>query len=279
MAVAFAMISRHERGARTDISVVPLLQANRPSRASSPERVAHGGAVDAPGQRDSLVEDLTHARENANPSEREIMIEDLLTRLVEIDSQAAARFAEHVSEADLREVSLRVVAQRWAHIDAEAVTLWAAALADTTERDQAIVNVALELAQSDPPQAVRLLERQFPADIPAGVLEGVVQQWAERNYQDALAWGEALPPGARHDRVLQRLVFVRANQNPMDAAQLAQETFSDSDKRADALASIASSWGSRDPMSAREWASTLAGDARQRVDAELALLGATESFR
>lgn len=58
------------------------------------------------------------------------------------------------------------------------------------------------------------------------------------------------------------------------AAQLAQEAFSDSDKRTDAFASIALSWGSRDPLSAREWARTLAGCARERVDAELALLGA-----
>jgi hypothetical protein len=72
-------------------------------------------------------------------------------------------------------------------------------------------------------------------------------------------------------------VFVRANQNPMDAARLAEGAFADSNKRTDALASIASSWGSRDPLSAREWARTLAGHARERVDAELALLNAGDN--
>jgi hypothetical protein len=120
-----------------------------------------------------------------------------------------------------------------------------------------------------------MLEHQFMADVPAGVLEGVLQQWAERSYEDALAWSETLPPGARRDLVLQRLVFVRANQNPVDAARLA-EAFADSDKRADALASIALSWGSRDLTSAQEWARTLEGHARERVDAELALLSRTE---
>jgi hypothetical protein len=201
----------------------------------------------------------------------------LLARLVAIDSHAAAQFAEHVSEASLREVSMRVVAQRWAHIDAAAATQWAGSLGDNAERDQAISNVALELAQSDPVQAVRLLERHFTADMPAGVFEGVVQQWAEKNYEDALAWSETLPPGARRDLILQRLVFVQANRDPMDAARLADVTLADSDKRTDALASVASSWGSRDPRSAREWASTLTGHSRERVDAELALLSTADS--
>jgi hypothetical protein len=286
MAVALCLIGRSERSSRAqanaDSGAVPLLTAKRdPSHVTLPAEYAfQSRTVDGPDSRRLLpalsVEDLANARENADPDERELMVAQLLARLVEIDSHAAARFAEHVSEAGLREVSLRVVAQRWAHMDAAAASLWAASLGDTTERDQAILNVALELAQSDPPQAVRLLERQFTADIPAGVLEGVAQQWAEKSYQDALAWSESLPPGARRDLVLQRLVFVRANQNPMDAARLAQEAFIDGDKRTDALASVALSWGSRDPTSAREWARTLEGHARERVDAELALLGAAD---
>jgi hypothetical protein len=283
MAVAISVLSRSGRSSRTHASAdsvaVPLARAKRdPSRVASPAEYAfESRAVDAA---DSsllpalLIEDLGNAQENTDPDERERVIAGLLVRLVEIDSRAAAQFAERVTEPRLREVSLRVVAQRWAHLNAAAATSWAASLDDTRERDQAVSNVALELVQSDPPQAVRLLERQFTADIPAGVLEGVLQQWAEKSYEDALAWSETLPPGARRDLVLERLVFVRANQNPRDAARLAEEAFADSDKRTDALASIALSWGSRDPTSAREWARTLTGHARERVDAELALLGA-----
>jgi hypothetical protein len=278
LAVALAAISRNEQSSRTrasaDPSAVPLLQTRRdPSPVTSP--------FVTPESRNFLpallVEDLANAQENDIPDERELVITHLLARLVEIDSHAAAQFAEHVSDAGLREVSLRVVAQRWAHMDAAAATQWAASLGDSREREQAMLNVALELVQSEPRQAVELLERQFTADIPAGVLEGVVQQWAEQSYQDALAWSETLPPGSRRDLVLQRLVFVRANQNPLEAARLADEAFVDSDKRTDALASVASTWGSRDPISAREWARTLAGPARERVDAELALLSGGDS--
>lgn len=278
--VVLAVISRNEPISSTD--AVSLLPVNRDS-SHSPSRAEHrfqSRAVDAADSRwlpTLLVQDLANAQENAVPDERELVIADLLARLVEIDSHAAAQFAEHVSEASLREVSMRVVAQSWAHIDATAATQWAGSLGVNAERDQAILTVALELVQSDPVQAVRLLERHFMADMPAGALEGVVQQWAEKNYEAALAWSETLPPGARRDLVLQRLVFVRANQDPMDAARLAEETFVDSDKRTDALASVASSWGSRDPMSAREWASTLTGQSRERVDAELALLSTVDS--
>jgi hypothetical protein len=269
-AVAIAVLSPDDRSART--------QASGESAAASSYE-ASPAALDAADSRTLppavSVEDLVNAQARGTPDERELVIVDLLARLMEIDSQAAARFAEVITESHLREVALRVVAQRWAQLDAATATAWAASLADPKERDQAVLNVALELAQSDPPQAIQLLERQFMADIPSGVLEGIVQQWAEKNYAEALAWSETLSPGARRDLVLQRLVFVRANQDPMDAARLADAAFVDSDKRSDALASIALSWGSRDPKSAREWASTLEGHARERVDAELDLLGGT----
>lgn len=286
MAVATTVLSRIDRSSRTQTSAdsvaSPLATVKRDSsHVASPEAYAResraGDAADSPNVLPAfLIEDLVDAQESAAPEERELVIVDLLASLVGIDSQAAARFAELVAEPHLREVCLRVVAQRWARVDAAAATSWAASLSDRTERDQAILNVALELAQVEPQRAVLLLERQFMAGVPDGVLEGVVQQWAEKSYDDALAWSETLPPGVRRDLVLQRLVFVRANQDPADAARLAEERFADSDKRADALASIASSWGSRDPTSAREWARTLEGRARERVDAELALLAGTE---
>jgi DNA-binding transcriptional regulator YbjK len=286
MAVGTGVLCRIDRSSRMQASAdsvaTPAALARRePSHVASPrEYAAEGGAGDAAESLDispaSLVESLVSAQASMTPDERELVIADLLARLVEIDGQAAARFAELVTEPHLREVCLRVVAQRWTHVDAGATTSWAAALGDTRERNQAMLNVVLEVAQSDPRRAVLMLERQFMADVPAGVLEGVLQQWAERSYEDALAWSETLPPGARRDLVLQRLVFVRANQNPVDAARLAEEAFADSDKRVDALASIALSWGSRDLTSAQEWARTLEGHARERVDAELALLSRTE---
>lgn len=277
-AVAISVLSRADRSSRPQASAdsvaTPVARVERdPSHAASRAEYVSDSLSLMPAL---SVEDLVNAQEKATPEQREFVVADLLARLVEIDNQAAARFAELVSEPHLREVSLRVVAQRWAHLDAATATSWAASLGDTKERDQAILNVALELAQSDPARAVLLLERQFMADVPDGILEGVLQQWAEKSFADALAWSETLPPGARRDLVLQRLVFVRANQNPMDAARLAEEAFADSDKRTDALASIALNWGSRDPTSAREWARTLEGHARERVDAELALVGGTD---
>jgi hypothetical protein len=282
-AVAMAVLSLNDRSSpmREDMDSVatPARLAGRdPSRVAplagySPENRA-GVTVDSldvtPG---SLIESLTKAQEAATADE--LVIVDLLARLVEIDCEAAARFTELVAEPHLREVCLRVVAQRWARVNAATAVAWAASLGDSAEREQAISNVALELAQIDPPRAVRLLERQFIAGVPDGVLEGVVQQWAEKSYEDAVAWSRVLPPGVRRDLVLQRLVFVRANQDPLDAARLAEETFADGDERVDALVSIAISWGSRDMTSAREWARTLEGHARERVDTELALLAGT----
>lgn len=283
MTVALAVLSRNDQSSRMQVSAdsvaTPPAPVKRgPAHVTSPAGHAFASeAADASNLLPSLsFEDLVNAQNKATRDEQELVVADALAGMVEIDGKAAARSAELVNEPHLREVALRVVAQRWAHLNPATAISWAASLGDTNERDQAILNVALELAQTDPPRAVRLLERQFTAGVPDGVLEGVLQQWAEKSYEDALAWSATLPPGARRDLVLQRLVFVRANQDPLDAARLAEEAFADNDKRADALASIALSWGSRDPILAREWARSLAGHARERVDAELALLAGTD---
>ena len=117
-----------------------------------------------------------------------------------------------------------------------------------------------------------LLERQPNGDAVDAGLEGAVQQLAERDFAAAETWIDTQASGQRRDRILQRLVFVRASQDPGDAARLAFESFGAEVNRDDALASIARLWGERNLRDASEWAHTLAGTSRARVDSELAIL-------
>ena len=166
---------------------------------------------------------------------------------------------------------MREVAQQWARHDLVGAIAWAESLGDGGERVSSIVTIALELAQSDANAALQLLDRQPPGEARDDALEGVAAQLAEKDFPAALAWLESKPIGAGRDRILQRLVYVRASRDPGDAARLAMEAFSDSKARADALASIAHRWNENDPVRAAEWAHTLAGSERRRVDEELAI--------
>jgi hypothetical protein len=96
---------------------------------------------------------------------RDLVLSELLARLVSHDAPAAARIAEGESVDYTREAALRVVAQSWARRDAVAALNWVASLSDQHERDAALENAALELAVSQPQLALKALDRrQNPAD-------------------------------------------------------------------------------------------------------------------
>jgi hypothetical protein len=204
---------------------------------------------------------------------RDLVMNELLARLVGHDAPAAARIAERVEDSYLREVALRVIAQHWARSDPAAAVDWAASLGDGLERDTALANAALELAVPRPRLALAALERRSTPPSPDSVLEGVVQQWATNDFAAAYAWTTAQPAGPEREALLLRLVFARVEQSPADAAWLATTAFSVEAQRIDAIATVAMRWSEFDPAAVRDWALTLDARARERVSSELALLG------
>jgi hypothetical protein len=203
---------------------------------------------------------------------RDLVLSELLAKLVRLDAPAAARIAEREADGYLREVALRVVAQHWTQRDAAAAVSWAASLGDPEERDAALANMALELASRQPQLALQVLGRRSAFPSPDATLEGVVQQWATNDFAAAYAWAEAQPAAPERDALLERLVFARLEHNPADAARIASTAFFGDAQRIDAISTIAHLWAARDPSAVREWALTLDAQAQRRVRSELALV-------
>jgi hypothetical protein len=203
---------------------------------------------------------------------RDLVLSELLVRLVSYDAPAAARIAERETVGYLREVALRVVAQSWTGRDAAGALNWVASLSDPAERDAALENAALELVNSQPQRALLALDRRSAPRSPDPTLQGVVQQWATNDFAAAYAWAESQPAGSDRDALLMRLVFVRAGQNPADAARIANTAFSGDAQRIDALATLARSWGAQDPTAVHDLALSLDAKAQLRLETELALL-------
>jgi hypothetical protein len=229
--------------------------------------------VDDAGAFALTADSIERALADVLPNRRDLVLSELLDRLVSHDAPAAARFAEGEADGYLREVALRVVAQSWTKRDSVAAVNWAASLSDQDERDTALENAALELAVPEPRLALQALDRRSAAHTPDPTLEGVVQQWATNDFTAAYAWADAQPAGPDRDALLARLVFARVEQHPADAARIANIAFSADGPRMDAISSIALRWGAADPMAAREWALTLDPKAQRRVWNELAVLG------
>lgn len=241
--------------------------------ASAPAPAVAKVAIDsiAPPDIEARVsaDGIERALSSADPGRRDLVLERNLARWVADDPAAAARFAELQSEPFLREAGLRSVAQKWAELDRDAAALWATSLADRTERDQVIEDVALVSSNSDPRASLALLG-QRSAEVPRDAARaGVITAWATRDFEGARAWAEAQPPGASRDDIVQRLVFLRAQTDPRAAALLADQLLGDAAARRDAYASIIRAWLERDPEAMKMWAESTDVETRRRIDAEL----------
>jgi hypothetical protein len=260
-------------------AIAVLRPAGGASVAQPPDEVINVPATAAMG-RARVDGDLTAALSSeaveralaeAPEGRRDLLLGELLARLVSQDAQAAARIAERQVNGYLREAALRTVAQHWTRRDPEAAIAWAVSLGDRDERDNALANAALELAVSRPRLALQALGNRSAAPSPDATLEGVVQQWAMQDFAAAYAWVDAQPAGPDREALLTRLVFARMQQNPADAARIANQAFFVEAQRIAALSTVAHGWGASDPAAVREWALTLDANAQERVRAELAL--------
>jgi hypothetical protein len=245
---------------------------------SPPRRIASAAGNRVPARVDGAAafaltpDSIERALSDVLPHRRDLVLSELLEQLVSHDAPAAARIAEGEADGYLREVAQRVVAQSWTRSDPVAALNWAASLGDQGERDTALENAALELAISQPRLALQALDRRSAPRSPDPTLEGVVEQWATGDFTAAYAWAQAHPPGPDRDALLSRLVFVRAGQDPAEAARIANTAFTGDAQRIAALSTIAHLWGERDPTAVQELAMTLDAKAQRQVRLELALL-------
>ena len=276
----FAAVHRFKPGAPLDAAVEVAAPPLRDVSTSSAAGVAQNDSLTRlDGVTESTItsDAVERALAQAPHERRDLLLSELLARLVRHDAPAAARIAERQEAGYLREVALRAVTQSWTRQDSAAALNWAASLANQDERDAALANAALELAASLPQLALQTLALRSTQGFPDSTLEGVVQQWATSDFRAAYAWTDAQPPGRDRDALLMRLVFARAEQDPADAARIATTVFSDDAQRIEAISTVALRWGARDPMAVREWALALDGEAQRRVRAELALLEQSDS--
>jgi hypothetical protein len=219
----------------------------------------------------AIPETIEESLANAEPKLRDLILEKSLPNLILEDAHAAARFAERQRDPFLREAALRIVATDWAKLAPEAASQWAVSLGNEVERDQAIEHVAFELAAADARSALNLLERRSRGNQADSATGGVIASWANLDFDAAVAWAEAQPPSPALDEILQRLIFLKANTNPLMATQLADRMVTDDTVRGDVFASIAQVWAARDADAVHEWVASLDTQDRRRVERELAL--------
>lgn len=200
----------------------------------------------------------------------------LLPRLVRQDPAAAGHLALAWEAGPLRDELLAQVIRLWTEQDVGDALTWLTSLLDPADRRAAAVVMVNTVAQSDRAGALDLV-RYLKVGLDDGSAERMAQLWAEEEPQAAIGWVIRQPAGTVRDRLLARIVHVRAQQDPAEAARLVANEFSPGSIRDQATLAVVRQWAMRDVFAASAWVGAFpAGPLRESAVAELTTISRTQ---
>lgn len=236
-----------------------------------------GSPVAAPAaEAAGLAEQIDRNLGSSSAAERDRAISQLLPRLVAQDPAAAGHLALAWEAGPLRAEILEQVIRLWTEQDVGGALTWLTSLLDAADRRAAAVVMVNTVAQSDRAGALDLV-RYLEVGLDDGSAERMAQLWAEEEPQAAVGWVLRQPAGTVRDRLLARIVHVRAQQDPVEAARLVANEFSAGSIRDQATLAVVRQWALRDAFAASAWVGAFpAGPLRESAVAELTSLSRTQ---
>src|SRR5688572_2568500 len=141
---------------------------------------------------------------------------------------------------------------QWARENPQQALVWMTSAGASTQRDAVAEIVCPQVAEFDPAQSVTLAERY--ASVSSVLHENMMQQWAEQDSIAAYAYATNKPAGDPRDRLLNRVAFVLAKENPAAAAKIVAEEILPGGFQEEAAMSVLHQWALRDASAAGAWA-------------------------
>jgi hypothetical protein len=143
------------------------------------------------------------------------------------------------------------------------------------KRDAISEMVCFQMAQTNPAQALALVE-PLGGSHSAGIMQNVMMQWAENDLQAAYDWASARPPGQDRDVVLSSVAIVQARSNPSAAANLVSGQITPGTIQTEAAMNVLYQWAPQDVNAAMSWAQSFPpGTLRDRAIQEVGNVGST----
>lgn len=206
---------------------------------------------------ESLADELAASLRQTTPAARDHALFELLPRLVQRDPSAAGHLALAWEPGALRDELLGQTIRQWTERDVRGAVTWLTSLLDPSDREVAANAMMDAVATSDPAGAIELAN-VLHLGLADGRVERVAQLWTEQDPRAAIDWALGQAPGLVRDRLLGRMLHVRAQQEPMEAAMLAVAQFPPGNTRDEAVSAVIRQWAVRDFPAATAWASGFA---------------------
>lgn len=214
-----------------------------------------------------LEDELDRACAETSPGSREAALDHISKSILPSDIPLAlAHLATRPGMNGVENPLFSEFASKWGESGPDAAAAWANGLSDASAKRAALLGVLKGWAHVSPEAAV-----SYAAKLPAGDLQDagvlrVVNEWSFRDARGAASWVSKFPESKLRDKVVEPVIFWGQGQCPaaiadmLDAIGSAELT----KKHGETLASV---WLARDAAAARLWIerSPLPSDVKQRL--------------
>jgi hypothetical protein len=141
----------------------------------------------------------------------------------------------------------------------------------TADQKSELTRSTFTIAQTNPTAAIELVLKYQLDNGSGDVLPNLIQLWAQRDFDSALQWAIAQPPGDQRDRIFSHLAFAESQAAPSEAANMILEQIPPNSIQQEAAMTVLHQWLLQDFPAAKAWVAQLPeGEFKQRAEAELA---------
>jgi hypothetical protein len=152
------------------------------------------------------------AEQLPNPNERDTVLSCVCFQVAATAPDQAVQILEQGGvDDDRRWMMLGNLAQQWAAQDASAATVWAEGYPPDAKRDHLLAQIAAAQSQAAPAAAAAMVAEQIPpGPIQEHAAITVLQQWAQQDWNSAVAWAEQFPAGEYYNDAHSSLAVIAA---------------------------------------------------------------------
>jgi hypothetical protein len=247
---------QHQRGEGTPAAKEPAAGPIAVRKASSEGEIT-ANPTEPPAERSlRLQREIADTLRRDGDGARNRVANDLLPALIAIDAASAGRLGQSWESGAQRAWLLREVARLWSAADCAAAIKWVAGLENRHDQQITGETVVAQIAQLDPAGALTAAQL-FQVGVDDGSQEHIAQIWTEASPVEAVDWITNRPASAQRDRLISRMAYVRAQSDPVEAANLVSKFISAGAVRDEAILSVSRQWAERDPNAATLWVQQL----------------------
>ncbi|HKU90068.1 MAG TPA: hypothetical protein VJP84_09750 [Steroidobacteraceae bacterium] len=158
---------------------------------------------------------IESALASRDPDQREVVFAFLLPELLQVQPDRVVAMVARQERGEPRDTLRDEVARQWADRDRDAAVAWMKSLEDHAERRHT-AKVAVEYLAPISPENAIYVAQQFAIGQDNGLIEHLVQDWAESSLPDAERWIASQPDDAHTAALRARIERVRDQQKPDD---------------------------------------------------------------